>query len=121
VIIFGGLVAGLATWLGAAARGPATADTAPIPAPQADGKQLYAQHCQACHGEQGDGNGPAARCLYPRPRNFGEAKFRLVSTNNGIPTDQDLMATITRGMPGSAMFPFGHLSEAGLIALVSRP
>jgi mono/diheme cytochrome c family protein len=120
VIIGGGLVAGLAAWLGAAARVPATPDAAPIPARQADGKQLYAQHCQSCHGEQGDGNGPAARFLYPRPRNFGEAKFRLVSTNNGIPTDQDLLNTITRGMPGSAMFPFGHLSEADRVALVGQ-
>src|SRR6476659_5764528 len=75
-----------------------------------NGKVLYTQHCANCHGDQGDGNGPAARFLYPRPRNFGEAKFRLATTANSMPTDDDLMRVITRGMPGSAMFPFGHLS-----------
>src|SRR5262249_17924427 len=67
----------------------------------------------------GDGNGPAARFLYPKPRNFGESKFRLVSTDNGIPSDDDLMRVITRGMPGSAMFSFGHLSEDDRRALVA--
>lgn len=77
----------------------------------AAGKQLYTQHCAACHGETGDGNGPAARFLYPKPRNFSEAKFRLATTANSMPTDDDLMRVITRGMPGSAMFPYGHLNE----------
>src|SRR5262249_3285245 len=86
---------------------PATAAADPV----AEGKRLYTQHCAACHGEQGDGNGPAARFLYPRPRNFSEARFRLASTGNAIPTDDDLLRVLTRGMPGSAMFPFGHLSE----------
>jgi mono/diheme cytochrome c family protein len=84
----------------------------------ATGKQLYGNYCASCHGEQGDGNGPAARYLYPKPRDFGEAKFRLASTVNAIPSDQDLLHVITRGMPGSAMFPFAHLSEADRKALV---
>jgi mono/diheme cytochrome c family protein len=84
-----------------------------------NGKVLYTQHCANCHGDQGDGNGPAARFLYPRPRNFGEAKFRLATTANSMPTDDDLMRVITRGMPGSAMFPFGHLSEGERQSLVA--
>jgi mono/diheme cytochrome c family protein len=94
--------------------------TAPAAAnPLANGKRLYTQHCAACHGDQGDGNGPAARFLYPRPRNFGEAKFRLASTANAIPSDDDLLSVITHGMPGSAMFPFGHLTEAERKSLVA--
>jgi mono/diheme cytochrome c family protein len=31
-------------------------------------KVLFDQHCAQCHGEKGDGNGPAARFLYPKPR-----------------------------------------------------
>jgi mono/diheme cytochrome c family protein len=116
-----GVFLGLGIWLGVAGHVPAHPDAAaPAQVRPADGKQLYAQHCQSCHGERGDGQGPAARFLFPRPRNFGEAKFRLVSTANGIPTDQDLLATITRGMPGSAMFPFGHLTEAERLALVGQ-
>jgi len=84
----------------------------------ATGKQLYANYCSACHGEKGDGNGPAAKYLNPKPRNFGEGKFRLISTVNGRPTDQDLLRVLERGMPGSAMFPFAHLPEVDRQALV---
>src|SRR5262249_35767798 len=91
-------------------------NTAGSPAPIEEtplvmGKRLYANYCTACHGDTGDGNGPAAKYLNPKPRNFGEGKFRLVSTVNRLPTDQDLLRVLERGMPGSAMFPFAHLSE----------
>jgi mono/diheme cytochrome c family protein len=82
------------------------------------GKPLYANYCAACHGDTGDGNGAAAKYLNPKPRNFGEGKFRLVSTVNRLPTDQDLLRVLERGMPGSAMFPFAHLSEKERQALV---
>jgi mono/diheme cytochrome c family protein len=84
------------------------------------GKELYGNYCAACHGDKGDGDGPAAKYLYPKPRNFGEAQFRIVSTLNYRPTDQDLMHVITHGMPGSAMFPFAHLSETDREALVAH-
>src|SRR5262249_4042760 len=89
-----------------------TVDEPAMPAEEsqlATGRKLYANYCTACHGEKGDGNGPAAKFLSPKPRNFGEGKFRLVSTVNRRPTDQDLLRVLERGMPGSAMFPFAHL------------
>src|SRR5262249_55742499 len=61
----------------------------------------------------------AARFVYPRPRNFGEGKFRIVSTVNRLPTDADLMHVLNHGMPGSAMFPFAHLPEGERQALVT--
>jgi DMSO reductase family type II enzyme heme b subunit len=85
-----------------------------------DGRQLYTNYCSACHGDKGEGDGPAARFLYPKPRDFGEAKFRLATTENHIPTDADLMNVIDHGMPGSAMFPFGHLSEDDRRTLVAE-
>jgi mono/diheme cytochrome c family protein len=95
----------------------------PPPPPEGDrlaaGKQLYGSYCAQCHGDKGDGNGPAAKFLYPKPRDFGEAKFRLVTTTNRVPSDDDLMRVISRGMPGSAMFPFDHLSESDRQALVT--
>ena len=78
------------------------------------------RYCAACHGENGDGNGPAARFLYPKPRNFREGQFRLVTTTNRVPSDEDLMRVLERGMPGSAMFPLGHLAEADRKALVAH-
>ena len=68
------------------------------------GKQVYEGHCVPCHGVRGDGNGWAATFLYKqRPRNFtlGEFKFRL--TKGPLPTDADLLRTITRGVRGTAM------------------
>lgn len=97
---------------------------APIPAPAHEGlalgKQLYERHCLSCHGETGDGKGPAAVFLYPKPRNFRLAQSRLVTTLNRVPSDEDLLNVVTRGMPGSAMFPFGHLSEADRRALIGH-
>jgi mono/diheme cytochrome c family protein len=92
-------------------------ETAELKAPKlspkllALGKQIYAQQCAACHGADGRGGGPAAYLLYPKPRNFVAANYRLVSTWERMPTDQDLFNTITRGMPGSAMPSWGHLPE----------
>jgi mono/diheme cytochrome c family protein len=76
----------------------------------ATGKQLYGQQCAACHGTTGRGDGEAAYLLYPKPRDFVAARYRLVSTWERVPTDQDLYDTITRGMPGSAMPSWGHLT-----------
>ena len=83
------------------------------------GKALYANYCLACHGEAGDGKGTAAVYLYPKPRDFRGVKFRLVTTENRIPSDEDLRRAISRGMPGSAMFPFEHLGETQVDALVA--
>lgn len=82
------------------------------------GKQIYNKQCAACHGADGRGNGPASYLLYPKPRDFVAAKYRLVSTWDRVPTDQDLFNTITRGMPGSAMPSWEHLPREQRWALV---
>lgn len=76
-----------------------------------EGQRAYETHCLACHGENGDGLGEAAYLLYPKPRDFTRGQYRLVSTWEGIPTDENLFQTISRGMPGSAMPSWSHLSE----------
>jgi mono/diheme cytochrome c family protein len=75
------------------------------------GRTAYAKECVACHGDLGDGEGQAAYLLYPRPRDFTRGEYRLVSTWDRIPTDEDLFRTISRGMPGSAMPSWSHLPE----------
>ncbi len=75
------------------------------------GRTTYEKKCAACHGKEGLGDGEAAYLLYPKPRDFVAARYRLVSTWDGIPTDDDLYNTIGRGMPGSAMPSWAHLSE----------
>ncbi|MCK6456369.1 MAG: ethylbenzene dehydrogenase-related protein [Phycisphaerae bacterium] len=83
------------------------------------GRALFARQCVVCHGETGDGTGTFAYLMNPRPRNFKTGKFRLTTTQNQVPSDEDLLRTITRGMPGSAMPPWGHLPISDLRALVA--
>jgi len=75
------------------------------------GRTTYEKQCLACHGPEGDGEGEAAYLLYPRPRDLTSGEFRLVSTWDSVPTDQDLFGAISRGMPGSAMPSWSHLPE----------
>jgi len=82
------------------------------------GRRVYARQCAACHGADGRGDGDAAYLLYPKPRDFVAARYRLVSTWERVPTDEDLLRTISRGMPGSAMPSWGHLSEVERWGLV---
>ncbi|MFQ5616412.1 MAG: c-type cytochrome [Anaerolineales bacterium] len=92
----------------------------PLPSPElvALGKQIFNRQCAACHGVNGRGDGEAAYLLYPKPRDFVAARYRLVSTWERFPTDQDLFNTISRGMPGSAMPSWGHLPKKQRWALV---
>lgn len=39
------------------------------------GEKIYKQYCTSCHGKQGDGNGPAAVSLSPKPTNFLDLKY----------------------------------------------
>src|SRR3989338_8993841 len=100
------LIAIVGMGAGCAKEPPAALPTAkPSPTPQVVemGRQLYTKQCAVCHGPKGAGDGQAAYLLYPKPRDFTQNEFRLVSTNSMQATDEDLFLTITRGMPGSAM------------------
>ncbi|MEO1999674.1 MAG: c-type cytochrome, partial [Planctomycetaceae bacterium] len=81
---------------------------------------LYVRDCRDCHGGNGDGNGPAARFLSPKPRDFRSGNFRLVTTRSGISTIQDLVAVLARGMPGSSMPPWPKLSPSDQQLLAGR-
>ena len=68
------------------------------------GRTLYMKYCSQCHGEKGDGEGYAALHLRPRPRNFTTGKFKIRTTPNGaLPTHEDLVNVIRRGMPYTSM------------------
>lgn len=68
------------------------------------GRVIYEAHCWYCHGDEGDGRGPVAEHLWPRPRDFTIASFKFRTTTSGeLPTDEDLFRTVTLGLPGTAM------------------
>jgi len=76
------------------------------------GALAYDTHCVGCHGSIGDGAGPAARYLQPRPRNFRKGLFKFTSTAAGErPRRSDLFQTLTRGLVGSSMPDFRLLPE----------
>lgn len=84
------------------------ADSAAVAA----GRIVYQRHCWYCHGEEGDGAGPVAATLWPRPRDFTIASFKLRTTGSGeLPTDEDLYRSITLGLPGTAMPAWGSILD----------
>ena len=76
------------------------------------GRALYLRNCAQCHGENGDGAGYATPHLSPRPREFTMGNFKVRSTPNGqLPTHQDLVNIIRRGMPYTSMPAWPDLSD----------
>lgn len=75
------------------------------PGPAAErGRAVYDKYCVGCHGDDGLGDGAAAALLNPMPRNFQRGNFKFRSTASGsLPTEEDLLRTITCGLAGSAM------------------
>jgi putative copper export protein/mono/diheme cytochrome c family protein/peroxiredoxin len=69
------------------------------------GQALYLQHCAACHGEAGYGDGPAAAALRPRPAD-------LTAPHTADHTAGDLFWWLTHGIRGSAMPGFADRLSA---------
>jgi cytochrome c oxidase cbb3-type subunit I/II len=85
----------------------------------AHGKEVYEQRCVGCHGVSGDGNGPAATFMYRfRPRNFQLAVFKFTLVKGPLPTDGDLMRTITRGIRGTAMPTWHNIPIEDRLAVI---
>jgi len=65
-------------------------------------QQMFATVCATCHGTTGEGNGPAAENLNPKPRNYTDAAWQASVT------DDDLKKIILQGgqaVGKSAMMP----------------
>lgn len=83
------------------------------------GAAVYNRRCVQCHGVTGDGNGPAAEFMYPRPRDYRKGIFKFTTTPYGSkPRRSDLAATIKRGVRGTSMPSFKLLPKEELDAVV---
>ena len=76
------------------------------------GRQVYEKYCIGCHGSKADGDGDASALLNPLPRNFQKGNFKFRTTPEGkLPLLDDLVKTISNGLPGSSMPSFRLLPE----------
>ena len=91
-----------------------------LAAPPAEDTALYVKWCARCHGEAGDGKGPAAAALAfngAPPRDFTAGRLKLGTVKEGgAPTDADLARVIAGGVPGTSMPWFSDLLSADEIA-----
>ena len=84
-----------------------------LAADAAKGKTIYTANCMACHGLAGDGAGPAAMALDPKPTDFTKPEFWKERTN------AELKRVIKTGKPGTTMAPFPQLSDDDVADLIA--
>lgn len=95
----------------------------------ARGKKVYNKYCVLCHGKKGDGKGlvgvihrvqkhGAVIHIYPRDFTAGMFKFRTTPTGY-LPTDADLLHTITNGITRSGMPSHEDVSLADRKAVIA--
>ena len=85
------------------------------------GRAVYRSACESCHGREGDGSGPGAAQLTPRPRNFVTGSFKFRSTASGDrPLPRDVVRTVTTGIRGTWMPAFGPILPADDLRAVSN-
>lgn len=77
------------------------------------GREMFRTVCASCHGENGEGDGPTAVTLNPKPRNF----HQLAGWKNGSKISQ-IYKTLQEGIPGSAMSAFNYLPPLDRFALI---
>lgn len=83
------------------------------------GERVFMMYCASCHGEDGSGQGPAARSLVKPPRDFRAADFAYVSGGPGeLPTDADLDVTIRNGRVENGMPAWNGLTDPDRHAVI---
>jgi len=83
------------------------------------GRGVYQRFCVSCHGERGDGRGISAEWLNPKPRDFTRGIFKFRSTpSNSLPTTEDLLRTLRRGLHHTNMPSWEVIGERNLKAVV---
>jgi plastocyanin len=84
------------------------------------GKAVYERFCTQCHGPRGNGAGEVAPYANPRPRDFRQGLFKFRSTPLGsLPTVADLDRTISNGLYGTGMPPFGAINPRARLDVIA--
>lgn len=84
-----------------------------------EGQRAYVQYCRACHGDKGDGKGPAAKGLRPPPRDFTLGVFKFAAVQGGaLPHDEDLERIVRGGLHGTAMLAWDGVPEHKLHQII---
>lgn len=79
------------------------------------GRSLYMQHCMHCHGYTGGANGPTAKYLNPKPRDYRPGVFKFTSTHaRDKASREDLYRIVRQGIPGTYMPSFLLLEDQEL-------
>ncbi len=78
------------------------------------GKTFYMANCFTCHGKEGDGRGPRASFIYPRPRNFVGEQARLTLNRPA------LYRAISQGRNGTVMPAWSRVLDGQQIADVAE-
>jgi high-affinity iron transporter len=75
------------------------------PAAREHGRVLFQQNCALCHGERGDGHGPRAPTLSPRPQDFTDPDWHWRTT------PRRAFFVIREGVRGTPMASWKALRE----------
>jgi mono/diheme cytochrome c family protein len=78
----------------------------------AKGRELFRANCSSCHGDNGQGDGPAGLALNPRPRNF----HSQAGWTNG-PKISQIYRTLEEGIVRNGMASYNYLPPADRVAL----
>jgi len=113
--VLAGLALGLAAPSMATSKGAREVDrltsldlSAVLAQAETGGKEIFKRQCVACHGESGEGNGPAAVAFNPKPIDLTDANTTLdVGKSLGELTDDELAKILTDGK--GSMPAFGAL------------
>ena len=100
--------------------GPVAAADMSLPLPKrlkggvGRGERFYAANCATCHGARGDGRGPRAYFINPKPRNFVDPSARALLNRPA------LFAAIAAGKPGTEMPAWDKVIDDQQIADVAE-
>jgi len=71
--------------------GATASDSEISPAAMAKANKIYQERCASCHGDKGNGDGPGAFAIKPKPRDYTDADWQETVT------DEELAKAIVKG------------------------